>query len=95
MQIDEKTVHKIAYLARLEIEAQQVQNVQQSLTQILNWVEQLNEIDTTHIEPLFSVHLKEMPQRADVVNDGNYAEAVLSNAPEKDLEMFSVPKVVD
>jgi aspartyl-tRNA(Asn)/glutamyl-tRNA(Gln) amidotransferase subunit C len=95
MQIDEKTVHKIAHLARLEIKEAQIQGVQQSLTQILNWVEQLNEVDTSKVEPLFSVHLHEMPQRQDVINDGNYVDAILANAPEADLGMFAVPKVVE
>lgn len=95
MEIDEKTVHKIAHLARLSIKETQVQSIQQSLTQILNWVEQLNQVDTSKIEPLFNVHLKEMSQRPDLINDGNYADAVLANAPEKDLEMFAVPKVVE
>jgi aspartyl-tRNA(Asn)/glutamyl-tRNA(Gln) amidotransferase subunit C len=95
MQIDEKAVHKIAHLARLDIKESQVQSTQQSLTQILTWIEQLNNVDTSKTEPLFSVHLKEMPQRADLINDGNYADAVLANAPEQDLDMFAVPKVVE
>jgi len=95
MSIDQKTVHKIAHLARLNISADHVPEVQNRLNQILQWIEQLNEIDTSHVEPLFSVHLKEMPQRSDTVTDGQCAEAVLANAPEKDLDMFVVPKVVE
>lgn len=95
MQIDEKTVYKIAHLARLNIQEAQVQGIQQSLTQILNWVDQLNQVDASTIDPLFSVHLQEMPQRPDIITDGNKADEVLANAPEEDLGMFAVPKVVE
>jgi len=95
MQIDEKTVHKIAQLARLDYHELKVTQPQENLTQILNWVEQLNEVDTSATEPLFSIHLSEMPQRSDLVTDGQDADAVLANAPEQDLNMFTVPKVVE
>lgn len=95
MQIDDKTIHKITHLARLEYDAAKSPQMIHDLTQILNWVEQLNEVDTNQVEPLFSIHLDEMPQRLDKVSDGLYAESILSNAPEKDLNMFAVPKVVE
>lgn len=95
MHIDEKTVRKIANLSRLEIKEGQVVPYQESLTQILSWVEQLSEVDTDGIEPLTSVHVSQMPQRDDIVNDGGQASGVLANAPEKELNMFTVPKVVE
>lgn len=95
MHIDEKTVRKIGNLSRLEIKEGQLGPYQESLTQILSWVEQLSEVNTDGVEPLTSVHISEMPQRADIVNDGGQANCVLANAPEKDLNMFAVPKVVE
>ena len=95
MHIDEKTVHKITKLAHLEINEANVPQLQKSLTHILNWVEQLNEVDTSSTEPLFNIHLSEMPQRADIITDGQYADAILANAPDQDLNMFTVPKVVE
>jgi aspartyl-tRNA(Asn)/glutamyl-tRNA(Gln) amidotransferase subunit C len=95
MSINEKAVAKIAHLARLNISPERIPEVHDRLNHILKWIEQLNEVETSHIDPLFSVHLKEMPQRPDAVTDGQCADAILANAPEKDLDMFVVPKVVE
>lgn len=95
MQIDEKTVTKIARLARLKLTDQEIANMQTSLSQIFNWIEQLNEVDTAGVEPLFNVTLEQMPLREDIVTDGNYVKAVLANAPEVAMDMFAVPKVVE
>ena len=95
MHIDEKKVRKIGELSRLEIKDEQVAPYQKSLTQILSWVEQLSEVNTDGVEPLTSVHLSRMNPRDDIVNDGGQANCVLANAPEKDLNMFVVPKVVE
>jgi aspartyl/glutamyl-tRNA(Asn/Gln) amidotransferase subunit C (EC 6.3.5.-) len=95
MQIDEKTVRRIGHLARLEIKEDQVDPYKNALTQILNWVEQLGEVKTDQVEPMFSVFLDQMPQRQDQVNDGDQVRDILANAPDKDLNMFAVPKVVE
>lgn len=95
MHIDEKTVRKIAELSRLDLKDEQVAPYQESLGQILSWVEQLSEVNTDGVEPLTSVHISEMPQRDDIINDGGQANCVLANAPDKDLNMFAVPKVVE
>ena len=95
MQIDEKTVRKIGTLSRIEIKDDEVAKHQEGLTAILSWVEQLSEVNTDGIEPLTSVHITQMPEREDIINDGDQANCVLNNAPEKELNMFSVPKVVE
>jgi aspartyl-tRNA(Asn)/glutamyl-tRNA(Gln) amidotransferase subunit C len=95
MQIDQKTVHKIATLSRIEVKEEDVAKYQGSLNTILSWVEQLSEVNTDGVEPLTSVHIKQMPERADIINDGDQANCVLANAPEQELNMFAVPKVVE
>ena len=95
MHIDEKTVRKIAKLSRIQISDAEIPAQQEGLSKILTWVEQLGEVNTDNVEPLTSVHLTEMPIREDVVNDGNKVRCVLANAPEKELNMFTVPKVVE
>lgn len=95
MNIDEQTVRRIGRLARIEINEDQIQPYATALTQILSWVEQLNEVNTDQVEPLFSVFLNQMPERDDSVNDGNQVQAILANAPDQDLNMFAVPKVVE
>ena len=95
MDIDDKTVRKIAKLARLRIADTDVPKYQQGLSQILTWVDQLAQVNTDGIEPLTSVHVAHMPTRPDVINDGGQAQAILANAPDSALNMFAVPKVVE
>ena len=95
MTIDQKTVAKIAHLARLKIpEAEQI-SVAGELSKILDWVAQLNEVNVEGVEPLSSVNDTNLRLRADIVNDGNKVEDILANAPAKTADFFTVPKVVE
>ena len=95
MTIDQKTVAKIANLARLKIPAEEQIGVAGELSKILDWVAQLNEVDVAGVEPLASVNDTALRARADVVNDGGRAEDILANAPAKTADFFTVPKVVE
>ena len=95
MHIDTATVKRIAKLARLNIEQDQTKEVEKTLSQILTWVAQLDEIDAGTADPMSSVNLQKMPQREDRVTDGNQAEKVVRNSPEAEFNMFVVPKVVE
>lgn len=95
MQLTKQNILKIASLARIHIEDAEIPAITQRLEKILGWVEQLEEVNTDNIQPMFAVNLQQMPRRADVVNDGGLQSAVLQNAPEKEFDMFSVPKVVE
>ena len=95
MSITEATVQKIAKLARIALpEAQQEQTAAQ-LNGIMKWIEQLNTVNTDGIAPMVGVEDRGLTLRPDVVNDGNQAEAVLANAPERAAGYFVVPKVVE
>ena len=95
MTVDRTAVKKISRLARISVEESQIPKIESSLNQILSWIEQLNEVDTSQVEPLFSVMKEEMPRRQDVVNDGNQVDKILQNAPDQSFNMFAVPKVVE
>ena len=95
MSIDSQTVARIAHLARLNIPAEEQQHVAGELNKILDWVEQLNTVDVTGIEPLANVNDKALRTRADVVNDGGKPEDILANAPARTADFFTVPKVVE
>ncbi|OJX11393.1 MAG: asparaginyl/glutamyl-tRNA amidotransferase subunit C [Caedibacter sp. 37-49] len=95
MTIDIKTVHKISRLARIKIEEESLESLKTDLNHILGWVEQLSEVNTSNIQPLYSMALDNMPRREDQITDGNYPEAILANAPEAEFGMFVVPKVVE
>jgi len=95
MTIDLATVKKIASLARLKIPQEEQETVAGELNHILKWIDQLNEVDVTGIEPLASVNDRSLRMREDVVNDGGDAEAILAQPPSKRAGFFIVPKVVE
>jgi aspartyl-tRNA(Asn)/glutamyl-tRNA(Gln) amidotransferase subunit C len=95
MAIDKDTVVRIARLARLEMSEDALEPMAQELNNILAWVEQLDEVDTTGVEPMTSVVAVTLPQRADTVSDGAPRDDLLANAPETDDGFFVVPKVVE
>jgi aspartyl-tRNA(Asn)/glutamyl-tRNA(Gln) amidotransferase subunit C len=87
-------VENIARLARLKLPPERLEAMAGELSQILAFVEQLNNVDTTGVGPLLSVSQVTLPQRPDVVTDGDRQADVLSNAPDKTQGFFVVPKVV-
>jgi len=95
MAIDTETVKRIAFLSRLRIEDDKVQAAEDEFNKILDWVEQLKEVNTDNVAPLVSVNENNLQLRADEVTEGNQSEAVLANAPMKEYGYFAVPKVVE
>lgn len=95
MALDQETVKRIATLARLKISDERIPSVEQDLNRILQFIDQLNEVDTTGIEPMGSATVSSLPLRDDDVTDGGYVEKILANAPEVACNMFVVPKVVE
>jgi aspartyl-tRNA(Asn)/glutamyl-tRNA(Gln) amidotransferase subunit C len=95
MALDRATVARIAKLARIRIRDDEIDRLAGELSNILTWVEQLNEVDIEGIEPMTSVVEVELPARADVVSDGGYAEDIVAGAPETIDGYFVVPKVIE
>ena len=95
MQVDEATVWRIARLARIKITEAAAKSLKTELSGILNWVEQLDEVDTSSVEPLTRVVPIELRQREDKVTDGEIADEIVKNAPMIEDHYFVVPKVVD
>lgn len=95
MEINQQVVKKIAKLARLKIEGEQAKAMEQDLTQIMSWIKQLEEVDTEQAKKMISVSRLGMPQREDVVSDGDIAQEIVKNAPEAEFNMFVVPKMVE
>lgn len=94
-EIDAATVRRIAHLARVAVADDEVEHLRGEINAILSFVEQLSEVNVEGVEPMTSVTPMVMKKRADVVNDGENAEAVLRNAPNSDGKYFLVPKVVE
>ena len=95
MAIGAATVRKVARLARIAEPEEKLETLAKELSGIMNWIEQLNEVDTDGVEPMTTcVHAK-LPMRDDVVTDGGAPERVLANAPKTEGHFFVVPKVVE
>ena len=95
MSVDQSTVRKIARLARIAVSDTEVPHLQGELNAMLAFVEQLNEVDVSGVEPMTSVTPMAMKKRADIVTDGEIAEDVVKNAPATEDHYFLVPKVVE
>ena len=95
MRVDETTVLRIARLARIKISKDEAKGLEKELTGILNWVEQLNSVDTASIDPMTRVVPIELKKRTDVISDGDIADDVTKNAPLVEDHYYVVPKVVE
>jgi aspartyl-tRNA(Asn)/glutamyl-tRNA(Gln) amidotransferase subunit C len=95
VSLDEATVARIARLARIAVPDDERAPLATELSRILEWIEQLNEVDTDGVPPMTSVAAMRLAWREDKVTDGNRLEDILANAPERQDGYFVVPKVVE
>jgi aspartyl-tRNA(Asn)/glutamyl-tRNA(Gln) amidotransferase subunit C len=95
MSIDIDTARKVAKLARIKVEDDALPALSTEFSNILGFIEQLNEVDVEGVEPMTSVTPQRLYRREDVVADGNQPKAVLKNAPDAREGFFAVPKVVE
>ena len=100
MSVDKETVAKIAGLARLDLDDAALTRMVPELNNILGWVEQLGEVDTSGVEPMTAVIPNPLRLRADAVNvdpktGGDRRDEVLANAPAAEHGFFGVPKVIE
>ena len=95
MAIDAATVRKVARLARIAEPEEKLEPLARELSAILDWIEQLGEVDTGGVEPMASAVAVPLPMRDDVVTEGGDPEKVLSNAPRRAGAFYVVPKVVE
>ena len=95
MSVDQATVKRVARLARLKVKDEDVPRLAGELNAILGWIEQLNEVDVSKVEPMTSVVSMKMKMRQDEVTDGHYPEKITANAPAQEDSFFMVPKVVE
>ncbi len=95
MSVDSATVRHIAKLARIAVTESEVEALVPELNNILGWIEQLQEVDVSGIEPMTAVIPNALRLREDVVTDGGVRDAVLANAPQAEHGFFAVPKVIE
>ena len=95
MSVDLATVKRVAHLARIAVPEADLPKLQGELNAILGFVEQLNEVDVSGVEPMTSVTPMVMKKRQDIVNDGEIASEIVANAPASEDDYFMVPKVIE
>lgn len=95
MKITRELLDKIAHLARLEFDEKDAEKMMKDMTDIVDWVEKLKEVDTEGVEPLTTMSHEINALRDDEVKEHMSHESALKNAPKKDDEYFRVPKVLE
>ena len=93
--MDNKTIETISYLARLRLDKDKKEKITKDLENIINFVAELQDLDTKNIAPLANPLEKVAPKREDSVTSKSKKEAFLLNSPESDQDYFMVPKVVE
>lgn len=94
MEINDDLVDKLATLARLSFNAAEKESIKADLTNMISFVEKLNEVDTTGVEPLLHITTNNNVMREDEVFHPISREEALKNAALKDDQFFKVPKVI-
>ena len=95
MEFDKKSLLKLGKLARISISEDKLNNLSKDLNSILEFVDQLKEINTDQVDPTSNSLNQKLEVRDDKVDTKNSAEDVLENAPEKEMDFFVVPKVIE
>ncbi|GGW37858.1 aspartyl/glutamyl-tRNA(Asn/Gln) amidotransferase subunit C [Gemmobacter lanyuensis] len=95
MSIDVETARRVAKLARIQVDQGDLPALAVELSNILGFMEQLNEVNVDGVEPMTSVTPMRLKRRKDEVTDGNIQDLVLKNAPDAREGFFAVPKVVE
>jgi aspartyl-tRNA(Asn)/glutamyl-tRNA(Gln) amidotransferase subunit C len=95
MSVDIETVRRVARLARIAVTPEEAERMTGELNRILGFVEQLNEVDVSGVEPMTSVIPMQIKGRQDIVTDGGKPDDIVANAPATTENFFLVPKVVE
>lgn len=95
MSVTTDDVRKVARLSRIAVPEDRLEGLASELSGILDWIDQLNEVDIEGVEPMTSVVEARLPMREDVVTDGERRDELLANAPRAEDGFFVVPKSVE
>tara|TARA_B110000444_G_C18508407_1_gene441149 strand:+ start:19 stop:306 length:288 start_codon:yes stop_codon:yes gene_type:complete len=95
MSIDKDKIKHTAKLARISLEEKKIDSLSKDLSNIFNFIEKLDKVNTDKVNPLTSILNHTLRTREDKVTDGDIRDAILENSPNKNEEFFIVPKVID
>lgn len=93
--ISDETIEYVGILSKLELSDQEKEQAKKDMGRMLDYIDMLNELDTSHVEPMSHVFPVHNVFREDVVTNGDERDAVLANAPEQKDGQFQVPKTVE
>ena len=95
MTIDLKTVKHISKLSRISLDDEKAKKLEKDLNSIFNFIEKLNELDTSKIEALTSIVESKLQLRKDEIKSNNIRDQILKNSPDENKDFFVVPKVIE
>ena len=95
MSIDKDTVKHISKLARISLDDKKIDSLSKDLSSIMEFIENLNKLNTDKTNPLTSIIDASLKSRKDEVKEGKIRDQVLKNSPEKNEAFFVVPKVIE
>lgn len=93
--ISDETIDYVGILAKLELSDEEKEAAKKDMASMLDYIDKLNELDTTGVEPMSHIFPVSNVMREDVVTNGDGSEDTLKNAPERKDSAFVVPKTVD
>ncbi len=93
--LTQQDIKKVARLARIEVSEDSCEQLTTQVGSIINWVDQLNEVNTDNVKALTNVHEMTLRLNKDEITDGNKSSEVLQNAPAAKYDYFTVPKVIE
>jgi aspartyl-tRNA(Asn)/glutamyl-tRNA(Gln) amidotransferase subunit C len=94
MDVTDELIDKLAHLARLKFEDSEKEEIKNDLQKMISFIEKLNELDTSGIEPLLHMSNEVNMLREDEVKGSISQEEALKNGPMHDEQFFKVPKVI-
>ena len=95
MEFDKNSLLKLGKLSKIKIDDDKLSSLSKDLGSILNFIDRLQSIDTEQVDPTSNSLDQSLVMRDDIAIDKNSANEILENAPEKELDFFSVPKVIE
>ena len=95
MEFDKNSLLKLGKLSKIKIDDDKLSSLSKDLGSILNFIGRLQSLDTEEVDPTSNSLDQPLVMRDDIAIDKNSANEILENAPEKELDFFSVPKVIE
>ena len=95
MKFDKDSLYKLGKLSKIQIDESKLKSLSSDLGSIIEFIDRLKSIDTENVDPTSNSLDQSLVMREDIASDLNTANEILENAPQKELDFFSVPKVIE